>query len=147
MCGLYLAAKPGCHHSDWQHAWWPGFDSRQGQGHGFLSSPLRHTQLHTKLVSGGAPSPDVKQEHSTSSSAQVKECMELYLYYPVCVVFNKVRGQLYLYLYFQAYKLSEQVMANFSLHNALVMLVVCCLLVVQKAWNGVCGLGFRPYHL
>jgi hypothetical protein len=77
----------------------------------------------------GVKRPGREADHSPPSSAQVKECVELYLHSPIRlhgVVFSlkKTQGQLYLYLYLyemggtcSLYQKDEKCIQNFSLKS------------------------------
>jgi hypothetical protein len=72
--------------------------------------PTQHpTQWVQGAVSLGVKQPGCKADHSPPSNAKVKECVELYLHFPICfqgmmISFKKkkerkkAQGKLYLYL-------------------------------------------------
>jgi hypothetical protein len=85
-----------------------GFDSRRGLGiFLFTTAALGPTQRPIQWVPGtlflGVKRPGREADHSPPSSAEVKECMELYLHSPNIPPWRgaqlKAQGQLYLYIY------------------------------------------------
>jgi hypothetical protein len=89
-----------------------GFESRQGLGTFLFTTasrpPLRPIQLPIQCVPGalslGVKRPGCEVDHSPPSSAEVKECVEVYLHSPNTPSwrgdqFKKSQGQLYLYLF------------------------------------------------
>jgi hypothetical protein len=87
-----------------------GFDSRLGLGIFFLTTAsktaLGPTQPPIKWVpralSLGVKLPGREADHSSPSSAELKECVELYLHFPSTpswrvLSYKKAHGQLYVY--------------------------------------------------
>jgi hypothetical protein len=109
---------------------WSGFDSRMGLGiflFDTMSSPaLRPTQPPIQWVAGafslGIKRPDHEADHSPPSSAEVKECVELYHHSPIRlhgVVFSWAQGQLYL-TFHPPYLKAVSAIRNPTTHNAVV---------------------------
>jgi hypothetical protein len=89
-----------------------GFDPRRGLGIFLFTTASRTstglTQPHIQWLTGdlslGVRRPGREADHSPPSSAEVKECVDLYLHYPNTpslrgAQLKKAQGQLYLHLY------------------------------------------------
>jgi hypothetical protein len=115
-----------------------GFDSRRELGIVLFTTasrtPLGHTQPPIQRVQGalslGVKWPGHEDDHTPPSRAEVKECVELYLYSPIRlhgVVLSYAQGQLHLHLRLYLYiSLTKHLLFRFSINfNVKVNLSLC----------------------